>query len=754
LTRRLVTAGRVPFLVLVLLLTAALGYEAAGIRTEQSNQSMDSPSAEQRAVYDRFRGLFGSDEDLLLSVTHPRLLDVEGIRLLDDVTTRIAALDGVRRVYSLSNARELVPGPDGAAEHRLVPRPLGGRDFAARLAAGVRRNPELEGFLISADAHTAGVVVELADRPGDDAYRARIIDAIRALIATEGGGPATLHLTGIAVQKYDVTQLLERDQAVLIPAAAVLLAVLLVVFFRRPSGVVLPLAVTAVTLIWTLGGYALSGLALNPVTALLPPVIMVLSVSTSVHLYEHWLHGARGLTTSASAIAAAVRALRYPCFFTSLTTALGMLSLLLSDTPAVRHFGAFAALGVMLSFVLSFTLMPVALSLLRPPRDDPRPHGGVLAACLRATARLATRRAGAVLGVATLLTVAALAAIPRIHNNTDLVRFLKPGAALYEDSLYIDRHLAGVNALEFMVARRDGAPLPSLDVVRRLDRFRAALVAEDEVTGVQSLLSILSPLARAETGARGWQLPTTEDDALTAFDLIDAAGDDPLVRRLVDARGTTTRVRAQVHAIGTEAAGRLLDRILIAGRAIFGDAYTLVPTGAFYQVTRGSNRLVRSQVASFALALVLVLLTIGAMFLSVELMLLAAIPNVMPILWTGGLMGVLGIDLSSGTAMIASVVIGLAVDDTIHYLTRFRREQHRGAYRAVCVTTTRTGRALVISSVVLILGFWVGALGSFRPTIYFSLLTGVTMISALLCDLLVLPSLLMVRHARRRAAAT
>jgi len=117
-------------------------------------------------------------------------------------------------------------------------------------------------------------------------------------------------------------------------------------------------------------------------------------------------------------------------------------------------------------------------------------------------------------------------------------------------------------------------------------------------------------------------------------------------------------------------------------------------------------------------------------------------------------MGLFGIELSTGTTMIASVVLGLAVDDTIHYLTRYRREHAQGVRAAIWATTTGTGRALVISSSVLVIGFWVGALGSFKPTIYFSLLTGITMISALVCDLLVLPaSLVLCDPARRRSAA-
>jgi len=267
---------------------------------------------------------------------------------------------------------------------------------------------------------------------------------------------------------------------------------------------------------------------------------------------------------------------------------------------------------------------------------------------------------------------------------------------------------------------------------------------------VQSVLSLLSAIHRAETNGNGWQLPDDQDALLDAFDLLEAAGDDPIVRRLIDPEFRHARVRAQIHAVGSAVAAPLEDRILDQARVIFGPDYALAVTGAFHRMTRDSNRLVERQLESFSLAFVLVILAVGAMFRSLRLMAVAIVPNVIPIVWTGGLMGFAGIPLSTGTTMIASVVLGLAVDDTIHYLTRFQRERSRGVRAAICATTTGTGRALVISSAVLVIGFWVGALGSFKPTIYFSLLTGITMISALLCDLLVLPASLALWDPARR----
>ncbi len=750
----LLTTARIPYLVSLALATAIFGHFALGVSVEQSNESMNSLDREQRAVYDDFRQRFGGGEDLVLSVTRPHLLSAEGIRLLDTLTERVEGIDGVRRVYSLSNAIELVAGPNGAEERGLVPRPIAGADFEARTRRAVQRNPEFTGYLVSANLETAALMIELEHHPGDDQQRPRILRALRAIMQEAPFDPAELHLTGIDAQKFEVTRLLARDQSVLIPASVLVLAAALALFFRRASGVVIPLAVTGVTLVWTLGCYGASGYALNTMTSLLPPVLMVLSVSTSVHLYENWLSRLPSSQDANGVIEATIRELRRPCSFTSLTTAFGMLSLVVSDTPAVRLFGAFTALGVMISLGVSLTLVPVGLSFISHPKPRPRrQRGTALEAFLQFAARSSVRNPLAIASVAGLLTLTGFTGIAKLESNTDLIRFLKSDEPLVRDSMFIDRHLAGIHTLELVLSRPDGGSLASLDAVTRLARFREALLAHEEVGGVQSVLSLLSAIQRAETNGEGWQLPGDEESLLHAFDLLDAAGDDALVRSLIDPEFRHARVRAQIHAIGSAAAAALEDRILDEARAIFGPDYALLVTGAFHQMTRDSNRLVEKQLESFSLAFVLVILAVGAMFRSVRLMAVSIIPNVIPIVWTGGLMGFSGIELSTGTTMIASVVLGLAVDDTIHYLTRFQREQSRGVGAAVRATTAGTGRALVISSTVLVIGFWVGALGSFKPTIYFSLLTGITMISALLCDLWVLPASLVLWDPARRGGA-
>ena len=238
-----------------------------------------------------------------------------------------------------------------------------------------------------------------------------------------------------------------------------------------------------------------------------------------------------------------------------------------------------------------------------------------------------------------------------------------------------------------------------------------------------------------------------------AFDLLEAAPEQPLLRKVIAGDFAAMRVNVRIYSVGTSIAAPLAETILAEGRRHFGDAYRVDATGSFYRVARDSNELVASQLKSFGLALAMVVAVIGALFRSIRLTAIAMVPNVMPIVWTGGLMAALGIDLSTGTAMIASAVIGIVVDDTIHYLTDYRRNYRGDARDTVRRTTSGVGVPLLINNVALVLGFWVGCFGSFKPTIYFSLLSGLTMITALVCDLFVTPALLVVTDRSRARSA-
>jgi predicted RND superfamily exporter protein len=747
--RLLLTRGRIPYLLLLALVAPWCALQASRVGVERDNESLVARDAAQDALYDRFRATFGSDEDLLLALRHPQLLTPAGLELVRELTRRVAAMPGVGAVYSLTNAQQIVAGADGAETAPLLPAPFA----AASAAAALDRNPDFTGLFISADRETAGLLVEIEDRGGDHDYRTALIHALRQLAAQTTRDGISLHLTGVAAQKADVSEYIEHDKRWLMPLSVAVLAAVLAVFFRRLLGVVLPLAVTGITVAATLAVYGLAGYELNAITALLPPVLMVLSLAVSVHVIQGWIEAPPG-DDGVARICAVVRRVRFPCFFCAVTTALGFGSLMTSPMPAVQQFGLFAAIGVLLSFAVGITLVPVGLSFLTPPPSPQAvPHHPWFARVLRWSAEQAMRRPWRVLAVFAALTALALGGLPFVRNNTDLVRFLKSDAPLFRDTMFIDAHLTGANTLDFVVTRRDGAPLTAAADLRRLGALEQAILDRPLVTGVTSMLAAVRQVQRAQSGGEALVLPPDDEASGDVFDLLDAAADQRLLRKLVAADFTAARLNVRIHAVGTAEVSSLAAAIRADGRRLLGDGYQVQPTGAFFRIAEDSNDLVRAQIASFGSAIALVFLAIGVLFRSWRMVLVSVIPNVMPIIWTGGLMGAFGIDLSTGTTMIASAVIGLVVDDTIHYLDGFQRAYRGDPAAAVWETTTGVGTALLMNNVLLVLGFWVGCFGSFKPTIYFSLFSGVTLLTALVCDLLVTPACLTTFGAPVRRAS-
>ncbi|HET9063538.1 MAG TPA: MMPL family transporter [Candidatus Binatia bacterium] len=751
--RWLLGRGRVPALIVVSVATLLAAFYAARVGVEHDNASLNADDAEQARVYADFKAAFGNDEDLLVALSHPRLLSADGLALLDEVSRTIAAADGVRRVWSLATAEEVVRGAVGAEPRAIVPDSLDAPEVEARVLAALDRNVDTAAWLVSPDRRTAGIVVEIEDRPEDPEYRHEIITTIRDLGTRIGGGGVALRLTGVSVQKHDVSVYVDRDQRILMPLAVLVMALTLAAFFRTVSGVLLPLGVAGAAVVCTLGLYGATGHALNAITSLLPAVLLVVAVAASVHVYDFWreAHEEGGADTRgarAARVTRAVLAVMVPTALCAVTTAQGFLSLTVSAVPAVRQFGLFAAFGVVTAFAVGMTVLPVLLTYLPKPPPSAEGEHGLTLRMLDASARFATTRPIAVVAAFTVVTVVAAAGIPLVRANTDLVAFLRDDAPLRLDTEAIDSTLGGVLPVDFVVRRADGGSVVTSDALGRIERVEASMRARAGVAGTASATALVRQVHRAEADDARLALPQDDGRLQGYVDLLEESG-HPLWRRFVARDARAIRVSARLRSMGTAESGLLITGIVAEARDRLGADYTITPTGSLYHVIRDSDHLVEQQVRSFGGAIVLVVLSIGVLFRSVRFTVLAMIPNVMPIVWTGGLMGYAGIELSTGTAMIASAVLGLVVDDTIHYLSRYRRVYAGDVVAAIHATTRTVGAPVTVAAVSLVLGFWVGAFGSFRPTIYFSLLTGLTMITGVLCDLLLLPATLVLLKEKR-----
>jgi predicted RND superfamily exporter protein len=652
-------------ILLIVVIAAVSAFYAAGLGIEQDNESMQSNEARNDPVYAMFKQKFETQYELLLTITRP---DVGGAPLESDVEW-LQSLEGVQQVY-FPPLETATPG------------------------------------FISADRQTAGLLITL-DPEQSRAGRMQLLETLRTEAPDRIEG--TVRLVGLPLVKERVAHHIAHDQSVVIPLSIVVMMIMLAFLFQRPAGVVLPMAVVGLSLVSTLGIYAACGLELNSITSLLPPVVIVLSVSVAVHLFDAWNHAVLAGERGDTAIGKAVSNVWKPCVFTAAMTAAGLLSLCMSPIPAVRLFGLFSAIGVSLSVVFAFTMLPIALRWTKERTVAGRTT--LISRLLQKMADWPTRFPVPILLIALATTLAASWAATKVENNTDLIRFFKKSDLTYIAHDEVNRTLGSVRSIDLLMHRTDGAPFNPMEDGAALSAF----------------------IEKVE------QIP----------DVVRVDFSPSMARFVADAVKIN---RTQVHLgdIGSARAAEINDRMLELAGTEIGDGWIVEPTGDYYQMVRDSNQLVSTLLKSFAVTLAVVMISTCLLFGSIRVLLPAFIPNMLPIIWGAGLMGLLGIDLSTGTTMVAAVVIGLAVDDTIHYLHHFQFFKQLPIGEATRATTHRIGHALTASTIVLVGGFWMGAFGSFIPTNTFALLTGCMMISALFCDLLVLPAYLNLTERGRR----
>jgi predicted RND superfamily exporter protein len=719
--------------VIIVLVAATVGalYGLTRLTVDPSNERLFPHQGEDYQVYQRFLATFGSDEDILVALHDPQhhLLQPDGLAAVRRLTRDLTALPHVATVYSLTNAPDMARlrlTPFGVA----VPRLLEDEPLSTAQIDTIRHNEQVLGTLLSADGHTAGLVVVPETASVSASARQTWLAAVRAVAAQHAVHGRQTYVAGTPLERNDVTHYLQRDQRRIIPLVFVVLLVVTYSIYRVTRFAVLSLVCVLLSLTWTMGLVGFIGIPLNVITTLLPAVIMVVSVSVVIHLINQFIDEVETGRRGAEAVERAVSHVGTACLLTSLTTAMGFFSLPVMQAPAIQEFGLFAGLGVLLAFVATMTVAPIALlwtGHVAPSRLLHLKEGRLERLLDRLTGWVSVHRRRVFVGGA-LVLLAMIPGIRQITAGTDIIRALKKDAPLRVSTEFIDQHLTGVHSLELLVQTPGGGDLTTPTAIRQILTFSRWLRTQPGVTAV---LGPWEPLRNVQADL------LAHDDQLKVL-----AALLPLnfpLQAWLDASGKAARLSVRVAAIDSE---RFLHLAHSVEQQAAPAALQVQVTGSFYLLAQMSRALVHNQISSLLLAVALILGSIALALRSWKLGIIAAIPNLLPIVMIFGLMGWCGIELSTATTMIASVALGLFVDDTIHLLYRYKREKQAGrtTFGAIEQSLRHTGRAVIFTSLILTLGFWAGLLGSFKPTLYFSFLTGLTMLFALLAELLVTPA--------------
>jgi len=739
---------RVPLLVAIGLATLAIGSQLPRLRFDFSPQQLFETTRQDEVSRQRQEAveLFGYEDNTLFVVLDAGpggdALTADARQWLGRLGEAFETAEFVIRVTSISSVATIRPTADGDVEVPLAAE----LDREALLA-----DPLLRGSLISRDGRLAVAAIDFADSHRRIEGLFEAVGAVRAWIA-EHPPPAGIRarLTGIPFVRVDVVESIQRDQVVFMPLVTLLVGVFLFLTFRRLSRVLIPMLVVGLASAWGLAMMAVFDVPVDIINHVLPSLVTVIAVSDGLHLVVRDQEESAAGLPRRSALSVAVRTLAAACLLTSVTTAVGFASLATSGTAILVRFGLSVAAAVMMGYVLTLGVLPQLLSFTGSPRSGVRRSrrlGGFAAACGRVGIRRPWLTCAAGLALAGVLAAIGLA---RVQVNIRLTEVYPDDHPTAQLQRIVDESLGGILTLDVIVTVPGGRGHLQPDVLRGIAELQDRIVDLPGIASVRSPIDFLERLHAALAGPLADRLPNSRELAAQEWLLAEMGGEDLPLERLIAHDGRELRLLVRTADAGGRQALLFAEWLDDAAAEIFAarDDVQVHVTGESYVASRNMTRLIHDLFFSLALASAVIFVCLLAMFRSLRQALISILPNAFPLLAVLGYMGAVGMELDVTNVIVFSVCLGLAVDDTIHVIARFREELARGgAIEDVLERTLRgSGQAVVLTSLLLGAGFLVLTTSEFVPTQRFGYLAAITFVAALFADLVLLPALLRIAY--------
>ncbi len=673
----------------------------------------------QAEVYEKFKITFGSDEFVMVALWDRPLFEPEALDTMMVVAEAIENIPGITRVQGIP----------------IVFRDLFGAEDIEALEEEMKGTPFYRDLFISSDGEAAAIMVAIA--PPDTPWARRMImQRIRESVEPLEKIGFTVGLVGSTALIDALDRMSESESRRSFAVALVLSLLALALLSRSLRAMVVAAICAAVAVLVTLALIVVTGHTLNMITSVLPALLWVLALSGVIHLVRRFRHH-RVEHQANQAIGQALAETTRPMTLASITTAAGFLSLMAATMQPVRELGLFAAGGIVVSLAVNLTLGPFLIRRIRVPAAPAAAGHTVHGALLH----LGSNRPRTVIVTALLLVVGALACLPLVRVASNPLAFLPKDHPTTEHYRRVAQSLAGFYTLEIVLDLPNRWTDPAL--WPPIDDLADHIGASPTVARVISPLDILRKLEQWDGHPDGafYQLPHSQDQADSLLSGLDEGGRETL-EAFVAPDGTTIRISAIVNEMDEQL---FLDLIERTEQDLKGlpSGFSAHLTGQVLQLVTAQKTLITSQLRSLAVALLVVFGVIAIGLGSIKLTALSVLPNVIPLLAAFGLMAVSGIALDAGTVMVASIALGIAVDDTVHLLVAIDREGKGGnRTRRVRHALEHVGPAMVLTTVAACIGFFALMTSDFIPIRYFGLLSGVAMLVALAAGLWLVPALL------------
>ena len=783
----------------VALLTLALVPGLGLVRSDNSIESFLAQDDPALGAYRDFQSQFGQDQFVLILVRPTELFSVGALEKLRELHRRLERdVPHVAEVTSLINARDVRGEGGGLDVGKLLEKwPETPADLAV-ISARARANPTYRGILLNEDASATAILLEpvlysskrpqgasaastedvfaeaagATDRDSGDASAAvallsdqeseQLIAAVQAIVAESSASDFELDVLGAIPNSVYLNGILSKDAAVSLLGSLVVNALILLLLFGRLSAVVVPLAAVLLAVIGTFGVMGYAGIPMSSAVVILPRIVVVVTLCNTIHILTIALQQARRVERKEEAIVQAVVHTGLPVALACLTTALGFLSFSRVALAQVANLGQIAPVGVAVALLYSVTFVPAALAFAPLPRPNAL---GVrisraLGTLLARIGRIGTLHPRAVLAVSGAALLIAGLGVTQLRLAENVLHYYPEDDPVRTSAERFEREFGGAYTIEVVVdtGRPDGLKSPEtlLGLDRAVARLAGATAGGTSLGKTTSILDIAKETHQALHEDRPEFYRVAEDADVLAQEMFLFESSGPqYVAKVSDSSLRVARVSIRVPSTDIFNYLSLVETVETTfGTELPGSEIRI--TGAASLFSRTARLLAHTLVESYGTALLMIGLVLILALRSLRLGLLACVPNLLPIVLTLGFIGWIGIPLNTSTLLVGAIVLGLAVDDTLHFMHRFLETAKTAPTTAEAVRSTleTTGAALFVTSLVMSLGFLMSLAAYLSNVQQFGVIAAVAAATALVSDVLIAPALVTLFAPVRAASAS
>jgi predicted RND superfamily exporter protein len=758
-----ILANRISLLILLLASTFFMAWQASQVRLS-FNAGKVLPLTDSAYInYNTFKKTFGEDGSVMVvgiqsdSLFSPNLFN-DWLKL----STEVQKIEGIKQVLSIGQLSVL---QKDTLQQKFTARPLAAGPVASQHALDSLKQqldqlPFYKDLIYNPQTKATVMAITFADSVLNSAKRIgvlqSILDKTKHFSSTH---QVAVHYSGLPYIRTVISKKISEEFALFIGLSIAIGALILFLFFRSFPAVFYPVLVVLVGVVWSLGTLVLFGYDITLLTGLIPPLIVVIGIPNSILLINkyHTCVALEGDKTKA--LQYVISRVGITTFIANLTTAIGFGVLYFTNSELLMQFGSVASISVMVTWAISLIFIPIIFSFLPLPDTKHTSHlsSPKTVKFLAFLDRLAHQKRNLIYVATLLVVVVSFIGISRIKINGYVVDDLPKKDAVYKDMGFFAQNFKGILPLDISVDTRRKNGVMNLSVINKMNRLQDLISAHPEFSRAVSLVEVLKFSSQAFYGGDTtfYRLPNElEKNFILGYASNSGKGNSNLVKNFLDSNRQVTRLSFQMADVGSDKMNKLINELEPQIDSIFNPKrYHVELTGSSIIFIKGTNYLVKNLRDSLILAVLLIALLMWGLFRGFRMILISLIPNIVPLIITAGIMGFAGIPLKPSTILIFSIAFGIASDQTIYFLTRYRQELRTTTWtisKIVSDTIKETGLSMIYVALILFFGFGIFAASSFGGTVALGLLLSITLLVALISNLTLLPALLLSLEKRKQ----